>query len=169
MNRWGALICCAAIFAALAPSASAQTWREPVAISQPTAFIGQPQLGFDSRDFGLAGWTANAGKATFADPTSGPSPCGAAASSTCCQTTPAPIRARRFAASMLSSSSLAVCTSSTSSRSTGTAPWPVRWGSTRSPFSLAKRTVSATSFAFAAATTAAGCIGTATFQGVASS
>ena len=76
MKLFSATTCALAIGIAVATApATAQTggWQPPEQISKPTAFLfNAPQLAFDSRGDALVAWQANAGKKTFADPTSGP-------------------------------------------------------------------------------------------------
>jgi hypothetical protein len=70
------VVIAAALLVAAAP-AGAASWQPPERVSQPTAFLGAPHIGFDVRGDALVTWGANAGKQTFADPTNGP---GAASS-----------------------------------------------------------------------------------------
>jgi hypothetical protein len=58
--------------AAAPAGAQAPAWQPPATVSRPTAFLFGEQIAFDRAGNAVVTWTANAGKRTFADPTSGP-------------------------------------------------------------------------------------------------
>ena len=97
-----------------------------------------------------------------AEPCSTVNPWAPAAVTTSSQRAPAPTRTRRVAGSTVTLVSRSVRSSTESRRSPSVAaPWAVAHTATRSPCSVAARTVAATSAAVSGCTTAAGYCSTA--------
>jgi hypothetical protein len=74
VNALFACLCAVVVALLVAVPTSAQTtgWQRPEQISEPTAFLHAPRVAFNARDDALVTWQANAGRRTFADPSSGP-------------------------------------------------------------------------------------------------